>query len=458
MRTNEKRIEKIEKEIFDETTLEGLKAFINSVKIVTTLVNKIKDRKQDYNVYFTRKDLSNKLGISLKNLQISQFPDSSEEHILYCLYHLEIQGKAKKLIDSPCIFRNNKLIFSWDFEKIISVLGDKIKFNNYPMIINTGCAKYIVCYTKIIQPDRKDKSAYLILSHKDKSIECFEHFENAVKDNTILKKGIVIVSNSGISVKRLSTKLSLSQVSLAPEIHQETSLIVNMFKNYQNYVDKGIQFKRNILLYSNPGLGKTSTINAIAQEAMLAGATVFSFESTNQYSVEQDLRTTYQLAQDNAPSLLIIEDFDLIAKNRDTNNNTVSNDLLQILSGSVEYRGIISIFSTNRLHDLDRACVRAGRIDKGYPIDYPDKKMKRQIISSHLVSKKLLIPLSETCKSMSKLIDDPQTTGAEIDSVLTSAIQIATSKNEQVNQKHIAWGCASYNRLEYIESKVKGFA
>jgi SpoVK/Ycf46/Vps4 family AAA+-type ATPase len=102
------------------------------------------------------------------------------------------------------------------------------------------------------------------------------------------------------------------------------------------------------------------------------------------------MRAVYHLAQMIAPSVVILEDLDLITKSRENPYATVSKDdvtgeLLQVLSGGSAYGDVITIATTNHPEAIDEALAkRAGRFDAHVRMGYPSDDEKQRILELYL--------------------------------------------------------------------------
>ena len=91
-----------------------------------------------------------------------------------------------------------------------------------------------------------------------------------------------------------------------------------------------------------------------------------------------------------APSVVILEDLDLMTKSRQDPYPSVSKDdvtgeLLQVLSGGSAYADIITIATTNHPEAIDEALAkRAGRFDAHIRLGYPSEADKLRILDLYL--------------------------------------------------------------------------
>ncbi len=137
--------------------------------------------------------------------------------------------------------------------------------------------------------------------------------------------------------------------------------------------------KKGILFYGPPGTGKTHTIHYLAKA--LEGHTTLLI-SAEQVGILAEYMTLARLLQ---PSIVVMEDVDLIARDRSTMSSaceeTLLNRLLNEMDGLKENADILFILTTNRPEALERALsARPGRIDQAIEFPLPDDDGRRTLV------------------------------------------------------------------------------
>jgi hypothetical protein len=151
-------------------------------------------------------------------------------------------------------------------------------------------------------------------------------------------------------------------------------VISNFYNNTVGFLGKKtIVNRRSVILYGPPGCGKTSLISAAIHEAVQAGV------GTIMVTGDAFRRTTPEHLMDFAlkflcPCLMVFEDFDLIAIDRNHAQSTIIGDVLAVLDGADKRtETLVIIGSTNRFDSIDQAAVRPCRFDRRIKIDHPNK-------------------------------------------------------------------------------------
>ena len=141
----------------------------------------------------------------------------------------------------------------------------------------------------------------------------------------------------------------------------------------------GLQTKKGILLYGPPGTGKTHTIRYLASN--LPGITTFII-TAGQVGLLAQYMTLARLLQ---PSMVVIEDVDLIARSRERMDGgceeVLLNRLLNEMDGLQENSDVLFVLTTNRPQDLEAALAqRPGRIDQAIEVPLPDEGCRDKLV------------------------------------------------------------------------------
>ena len=151
----------------------------------------------------------------------------------------------------------------------------------------------------------------------------------------------------------------------------------------------GIEPPKGVLLYGPPGTGKTLLAKAVANESNAYFISINGPEIMSKFYGESEarLREVFQKAQENAPSIIFIDEIDAIAPKREEVTGEVErrvvSQLLALMDG-LEARGqVIVIGATNRPNAVDPALRRPGRFDREIEIGVPDKDGRYEILLIH---------------------------------------------------------------------------
>ncbi|MBO3767923.1 MAG: CDC48 family AAA ATPase [Candidatus Brockarchaeota archaeon] len=102
---------------------------------------------------------------------------------------------------------------------------------------------------------------------------------------------------------------------------------------------------------------------------------------------EQRLREIFKEAQENAPSIIFIDEIDSIAPKREEVTGEVEkrvvSQLLALMDGLKSRGKVVVIGATNRVNAIDPALRRPGRFDREIEIGVPDKRARLEILQIH---------------------------------------------------------------------------
>ena len=140
----------------------------------------------------------------------------------------------------------------------------------------------------------------------------------------------------------------------------------------------GRSLKRGLLLYGPPGVGKTLTVMYLSES--MPGRTVLLTTGAGMGL----LRPVVQLARKLVPSMVVLEDVDLIAEERGMpfgHTGPLLFELLNEMDGLRDDSDIIFVLTTNRPDILEPAlAARPGRIDLAVELPLPDATGRRRLL------------------------------------------------------------------------------
>jgi 26S proteasome regulatory subunit T2 len=196
------------------------------------------------------------------------------------------------------------------------------------------------------------------------------------------------------------------------------------------YEDVGIKPPKGVVLYGEPGTGKTLLAKAVANSTSATFLRVTGSELVQKYLGEGPklVREIFKVAEEHAPSIVFIDEIDAIGTKRHDSSSSGEREvqrtmleLLNQLDGFDERGDVKVIMATNRIEALDPALIRPGRIDRKIEFPLPDVKTKRMIFRIHTQRMGLAADVDLEEFIMAK--DD--LSGADIKAVCTEAGMLA---------------------------------
>lgn len=154
---------------------------------------------------------------------------------------------------------------------------------------------------------------------------------------------------------------------------------------------KAGEARNGILLFGEPGNGKTFFAEALAGELKLPMITATFGDVSSRWinQTTEQVMDVFRSAREQAPCVLFLDEIDSLIKDRNlsagTNDETIktTNAILTELVNARKSR-IVVIAATNFLDKLDQAAIREGRFDFKIEVTPPDEPARASIIASAL--------------------------------------------------------------------------
>ncbi|KAM6490730.1 P-loop containing nucleoside triphosphate hydrolase protein [Amanita muscaria] len=151
----------------------------------------------------------------------------------------------------------------------------------------------------------------------------------------------------------------------------------------------GITPPRGILLNGPPGTGKTLMARAVANETGAFFSCINAPEIMNKMTSESEtkLAEAFEEAEKHSPSIIFIDEIDLIAPKREKTNGDVDrravSHLLTLMDGPKARSNVVIMAATNQPNSIDPALRRFGRFDYEIEFDIPDRLARLDILRIH---------------------------------------------------------------------------
>jgi len=166
--------------------------------------------------------------------------------------------------------------------------------------------------------------------------------------------------------------------------------VIDALNEKERYAEYGLTIPNGMLLYGPPGCGKTFFAERMAEEIGFNFYQLKPSDIQSKYVNEsqEKIKNLFNEARENAPSIIFIDELDAIVPNRDNSNvnhmNTSAvNEFLAQMNNCGE-DGIFVIGATNRPNSIDKAILRAGRLDKVIYLPPPDLEARELMFKLYL--------------------------------------------------------------------------
>ncbi len=218
------------------------------------------------------------------------------------------------------------------------------------------------------------------------------------KVTSIKPTGTVVVQHStilGIAEKPTgdvvgATAVTYEEIGGCSDAIQRIREMVELpMKHPELFKRLGIDPPRGLILHGPPGTGKTLLAKAVASESEANFVHINGPEIMSKFygESEQKLRKIFEEAEENAPSIIFIDELDAIAPKREDVQGEVERrvvaQLLATMDGLKSRGQVVVIGATNRVNALDPALRRPGRFDRELEIGVPDETGRLEVLHIH---------------------------------------------------------------------------
>jgi chromosomal replication initiation ATPase DnaA len=157
--------------------------------------------------------------------------------------------------------------------------------------------------------------------------------------------------------------------------------IDNFWNRADNYKKYNYIHKRGILMYGEPGCGKSGIIQLISQQIIEKDGIVINVKDEEDVERFTSFIATFRKVEPNRPLIVLLEDIDSLAG--EGRHQTAR--LLNILDGVKQIEGVVYIATTNYPEKLqDRITNRPSRFDRRYKVELPNADIRRAYIQHKL--------------------------------------------------------------------------
>ena len=232
-------------------------------------------------------------------------------------------------------------------------------------------------------------------------------------------------------------KTTFADVAGCEEAIEELQEIKEFLQEPGKFQAVGAKIPKGVLLYGQPGTGKTLLARAVAGEA---GVPFYSISGSDFVEMfvgvgASRVRDLFEQAKSNAPAIVFIDEIDAVGRHRgagmggghDEREQTL-NQLLVEMDGFDVHGGVILIAATNRPDVLDPALLRPGRFDRQIQVDAPDLLGREAILKVHARGK----PMAADVDLAAVARRTPGFSGADLANVLNEAALLTARLNKTV--------------------------
>lgn len=224
-------------------------------------------------------------------------------------------------------------------------------------------------------------------------------------------------------------------------IKEELLQICDMIHNREIYENLGAKLPQGILLYGDPGLGKSLMAKSFITESGLPAYIVRRDKGSDDFIGK--ITDTFEKAKKNAPAIVLLDDMDKFANEDDRHID--AEEYVAVQAGIDEVKGCnVFVFATvNEIRKLPRSLIRSGRFDRKIEVNSPTDRDAEEIIKYYLGQKKVSdnVNMDDLVKMVS------YGSCAELETILNeAAIGAAYARKEKIEMDDLV---KSVLRMQY---------
>ena len=372
--------------------------------------------------------------------------------VLYSVWGCQNKNKEIKYSEAIKLIQTNQT----SQDKIVTVRSVPQSIGSTAYTIYMYVESNSVVYIFIAANETELANVTTTISNADESISYYTELKSSFPWFQIIFYGGLIAfsifilyrisrssaarDNSAFEFSKSRARLSRNKsttfkdVAGLDEEKQEVEEIVDFLKNPKKYLELGARIPKGILLYGQPGTGKTLLARAIAGEA---GVPFYFISGSDLVEMfvgvgASRVRDMFKTAKQNSPCILFIDEIDAVGRQRGTGlggghdeREQTLNQLLVEMDGFGTNTGVIVMAATNRSDILDPALLRPGRFDRQIYVNAPDLNGREAILKVHARNKKInsSISFKEIARRTSGF------TGADIENLMNEAALLVARRN-----------------------------
>lgn len=326
---------------------------------------------QDYTTYSKKKDL-------ISERPIASFVDLMEWALNNFSYALKDKENLNKFIHNKITMDGQFLQFAKENNLNVkclykdSIISWNSEFNSEKFfvqgvfLIQNKDVEFLHCALFHKGNQNEDEvSFFVICSNKN--------YDNYIKLRNNFDQWISLRDRENLHIRVIgaedipyTTDAAWEDLFLPETVKKEIKSLVEIFLSSQKfYLEKKIPWKRGIILYGQPGCGKSSIIKTLISEYDFKPVTIVPTTDINV------IKDAFTYAEEQSPSLLYFEDLDSLIE-----NGLDISTFLNLLDGISTKNGMLIVATANEINKLKANITqRPSRFDRKFEIPPPNADM-----------------------------------------------------------------------------------
>lgn len=215
-------------------------------------------------------------------------------------------------------------------------------------------------------------------------------------------------------------------------IRRELLQVCDMIRNRAIYEEMGARLPHGLLLYGDPGLGKTLLAKCFTEESGLNTITVRRDQGGDAFV--NSITQAFAKAKAEAPAILFLDDMDKFANEDDSRCDAPEYVAVQAGIDDVKETEVFVIATANEIRKLPDSLLRSGRFDRKIGVYAPSAADAEAIIAHYLTEKRISDDIN--MKDLTMMMSYHSC--AELETILNeAAVRAAFARKESIGMEDI---------------------
>jgi len=242
--------------------------------------------------------------------------------------------------------------------------------------------------------------------------------------------------------ERTQVETHFDDVAGAENAKQDLQQVIDFLRDPRRYRKLGAKLPRGVLLKGPPGTGKTLLARAVAGEADVPFFSISGSEFIETFVGvgAARVRSMFEEAKKEAPSVVFIDEIDSIGRSRGTGlggghdeREQTLNQILNEMDGFSGREAVVVMAATNRPDVLDPALLRPGRFDRKVNLELPRREARKAILEVHVRD----VPLDDDVDLDAVAAATTTFSGADLENLVNEAALLAgRDRSQTVSADH----------------------
>lgn len=222
-------------------------------------------------------------------------------------------------------------------------------------------------------------------------------------------------------------------------IKVELRIVSDIMRNPEKYHSLGVTTPKGILLYGEPGIGKTLMAKSLIEESGRKAFTIRKDKPDGEFV--NFIRETFEQAKKDAPSIVFLDDMDKFANEDYMHRDAEEYVTVQACIDETKGVEVFVLATANQSEDLPDSLKRPGRFDKVIEMRSPEGEEAEEIVKYFLSTKKISGEVDY--REIARILDGRSC--ADLETIINEAgIYAAYDNRTMISHHDIIRACLRY--------------